>query len=107
MEHKPLKLKDSSVNVADLVPELRDKLPALDQVYAEFGTEMVITSGKDGKHSEGSLHYEGKAVDLRIWNVLQVLVEKLHEELGPDYEVILEKDHIHIELDPNHDHRNG
>ena len=102
-----MRLKDSSVNVEGLVPELRDKLPALDQVYAEFGTEMVITSGKDGQHGTNSLHYQGKAIDLRFWNVLQVLVEKLHEELGPDYEVILEKDHIHIELDPKHDHRNG
>lgn len=95
------------MNVEGLVPELRDKLPLLDRVYAEFGTEMVITSGKDGTHGNNSLHYQGKAVDLRFWNVLQVLVEKLHEELGPDYEVILEKDHIHIELDPKHDHRNG
>jgi hypothetical protein len=98
-----MRLKDDSVNVADLVPQLRDKLPVMDRAYAEFNTEMVITSGKDGVHGNNSLHYQGKAVDLRIWNVLQSLVGYLQSELGPDFEVILEKDHIHIEYDPHHD----
>lgn len=98
-----MRLKDDSVNVADLVPQLRDKLPVMDRAYAEFNTEMVITSGKDGVHGNNSLHYQGKAVDLRIWNVLQSLVGYLQSELGPDFEVILEKDHIHIEYDPRHD----
>lgn len=31
-----------------------------------FGSELVITSGKDSIHSAGSLHSVGRAVDVRI-----------------------------------------
>ena len=101
-------LKDNTVNIVDLVPELVMQLPSIDQIYAdEYHTELVITSGKDGIHGKGSLHYEGKAVDLRTWNVLVSLVSRLQAELGPNFEVVLEKDHIHVEYDPQHDKKIG
>lgn len=74
-----------------------------EQIYKKFGAECVITAGTDGKHMEGSLHYKGCALDMRTWNVagreLQVKVE-LQQALGKDYDVVLEKDHIHVEWDP-------
>jgi len=30
-----------------------------------FGHDLIITSGKDGEHVPGSLHYTGRAVDAR------------------------------------------
>lgn len=30
-----------------------------------FGVPLIITSGKDGKHAPGSLHYVGRALDFR------------------------------------------
>lgn len=98
-----MKTKDSSVNIEDLVPKLKNILSELEYVYAKFHTDLVITSGKDGIHGTDSLHYEGKAVDLRTWNVLASLVEQIKAHIGPDFDVILEKDHIHIEFDTNHD----
>ena len=74
-----------------------------EQVYKKFGAECVITAGTDGKHMEGSLHYKGRALDLRTFNVagkeLQVKVA-LQQALGKDYDVVIEKDHIHCEYDP-------
>src|SRR3990167_4959927 len=68
----PLKDKDATVNIEDLVPSLKARLDEIAEIYLnEFHTELVITSGKDGKHGDNSLHYQGKAVDLRIWNVLE------------------------------------
>ena len=73
----------------------------LDKVFQKFGVaEAVITSGRDGIHKTDSFHYKGKAFDLRTWHVLEALNEALREELGPHYDVLLEKDHIHIELSP-------
>ena len=102
-----MRTKDTSVNIEGLDPILRAALTEMEYVYAKFHTELVITSGKDGTHNPGSLHAEGKAVDLRTWNVLDSLVKQLKAHLGPKYDVVLEKDHIHVELDPNHDRQVG
>ena len=100
-----LKTKDDTVNIRDLDVTLKMALQQIEYVYSKFNTELVITSGKDGQHGIGSLHYEGKAVDLRTWNVLDSLVKALKAHLGADYDIVLEKDHIHVEWDPKHDHQ--
>jgi hypothetical protein len=65
---------------------------------------IVITSILDGKHKPFSKHYEGNAFDIRIIQYLKThitkLLEQLKKELGPDFDVVLESDHIHIEYDP-------
>jgi len=99
-----VKVKDTSVNIQDLDDRLKTILPILDIIYEEFKTELVITSGRDGKHGLNSLHYQGLAVDLRTWNLLATVVARIRAELGSDFEVILEKDHIHIEYDPKKTH---
>lgn len=80
-----------------------------DSVYQENGAEAVITSGADGKHSRTSKHYPEnnasglvEALDFRTWNVLHPgrVALRIREKLGPDYDVVLESDHIHIEYDP-------
>ena len=94
-------VKDNTVNIVDLAPQLVMLLPVIDQIYHdEYNTELVITSGKHGIHGKGSLHYEGKAVDLRTWNVIASLVSRLQAALGPNFDVVLEKDHIHVEYQP-------
>ena len=98
-----MKVKDSTVNIEDLDPILKAALAEIEYVYAKFHTELVITSGKDGTHGNNSLHYEGKAVDLRTWNVLDALVKQLKVHLGPNYDVVLEDTHLHVEYDPKHD----
>lgn len=74
-------------------------------VYHELaGTGCVITSCSDGKHGPNSLHYKGKALDLRTSNLRPEQVHpvyiKLKESLGAQFDVVLESDHIHCEFDP-------
>jgi len=59
----------------------------------------------DDAHKEDSLHYQGLAEDIRIWDVLEAFKKRLEEALGLEFEVILEKDHIHIEYDPHRGNR--
>ena len=72
-------------------------------LWRKRGAELVITSGSDGKHGQNSLHYKGLALDFRIWNLggaeSDVLPE-LKAALGPEYDVVLEGDHFHVEYDP-------
>mgnify|MGYP001593379548 CR=1 FL=1 len=74
-----------------------------EMVYRQYGTDLVITSANDGKHGDKTLHHKGLALDLRTWTLngreMQVAAS-LKKALGDDYDVVLEKDHIHVEYDP-------
>lgn len=96
-------LANVSVLPHDLHPRLVEALFIADQLHREStGKELVITSLNDGKHKEGSLHYTGRAADLRIWHLPRPdsFTSKLAGKVGPDFDVILEDDHIHMEYDP-------
>ncbi len=64
----------------------------------------VITAGIDGQHMKDSLHYTGKALDFRTRDLFsgqqQIWVALCEEKLGPCWDVVLEKDHLHVEYDP-------
>ena len=63
-------LKDSSVNVANLSPEIRRALATMRDVLSALGAgPLVITSGNDGPHLPGSLHYVNDAVDVRSMHI--------------------------------------
>jgi hypothetical protein len=72
--------------------------------------EVVITSGMDGQHMPNSYHYSLRALDVRTKTfsciaAKQEFLELLKEELGGDYDVLLEglgrlHEHIHVEFDP-------
>ena len=71
-------------------------------VNSKFPT---ITSCNDSKHMIGSLHYEDLAWDLRTRDLTKEEAKQwsrnLASHLGKEFQVILEKDHIHVEFDPN------
>lgn len=91
--------------VLALRPEMASALPAIDRAfYAGAGHEATITSGKDGVHMTTSLHYAGLAVDVRTRDLSASQIEAvraaLARELGSNFDVVVESDHIHIEYDP-------
>lgn len=65
--------------------------------------EILITSGVDDRSNYRSLHPKGLAIDLRIRDLTEglvaVLSHRYFEALGDCYDVVQEKDHIHIEYD--------
>lgn len=79
-------------------------LIAAERVMDSLGVACVITSAADGTHKQNSLHYVGKAFDLRTRDLLQghaeAAREKLAAALGDQFDVVLESDHIHVEFDP-------
>mgnify|MGYP001097663456 CR=1 FL=1 len=92
------------VRITGLRPEILLAIVIAERAYAEVGCELMLTSGIEGQHSVGSLHYAGSAVDLRTLNVptgkLQPLIEKIRVAVGPDFDVVLESNHLHIEFQP-------
>ena len=81
-------------------------LEAVSRVWATLGRSEppTVTSWMDGKHVAGSRHFDGLALDIRIWGLSaaerQKAVALLRDELGRAYDVVLEPTHIHIEYDP-------
>lgn len=73
-------------------------------VWLGHGRALVITSGLDGKHHKGSRHYVGLALDLRSRDMGAVerslIARELRESLGDGCQVLVERDHIHVEHDP-------
>jgi len=76
----------------------------IEYIMEETG-EFCITSVIDGKHRPNSLHYSGLAFDLRTRHLktedgVKNVAAEIRGALGREYDVVVEKDHIHIEYDP-------
>ena len=94
-----MKIKEGAI-LAGLQIQMRKALKAADRIWRDYGEELVVTSGLDGAHSAGSMHYYGYAVDLRTRYFTEdeqlEIRDKLVNELGPSYFVLLHNTHIHI-----------
>ena len=96
----------AGANISGLRSEMVIAWDIADQVYASFHyDDCVLTEGTGGKHGTGSLHYVGLAIDLRIWgfktkDIQEQVCKELRKRLGPQYDAVLESDHIHIEFQP-------
>ena len=96
------------INGAHFYPEMTNIINVLRATIREEELSdgaIWITSANDGLHMGESLHYENKAFDVRIRNVLGGIdnvrnwVSRISLALGKDYDIVLESDHIHCEYD--------
>lgn len=91
------------VDISKLSDPIRRQLTRIDGIYLDLtGTEAVVTSTYEGTHSPSSLHYVHRAIDLRLPIPAHrtAVVQKMKQQLGKDYDVVLETNHIHVEHDP-------
>ena len=77
-----------------LVPEIWGALFVAERVFQDVaGTEVVVTSGREGTHIPKSFHPLGRAVDLRLKHVERGSWGVIHQTLRarlPQYTVLLE-----------------
>jgi len=96
--------KKEGVILAGLNIKVRPILVIAARIWKAHGQELVVTSGLDGVHSPGSLHYYGLALDLRTHyfsvEETKIIALELQEALGEDYDVVIHSTHIHTEYDP-------
>lgn len=99
-----MKFKDSTIGLQSLCPQIVLALIIIDQIMKQAGQEALITSVNDARHGKSSLHYNGCAVDIRSrwFTHPQQVLGLCKEALGnsPDYDMILESDHFHLEYQP-------
>lgn len=94
-----------SARVTGLRPETLFAIVAAEGVFDDRGLGlMTVTSCVDGKHSPGSKHYVGGAFDIRTMTLtkeqIQLIASDIKDRIGTEFDVVVEKDHIHVELDP-------
>lgn len=93
------------VDHSDMSEHITRHYETIDETFRErTGHDATITSARDGEHMEGSRHDSGEAIDLRTRDMDRETAEQitrdLQQELGRDYDVEIEKNHIHVEYDP-------
>ena len=89
------------VDVSRLKPEISKKLNIIDEIYTFFNELCIITSTYEGNHMSSSLHYQNKAIDVsKPEKHTDKILNMLRKRLSLNYDIVLEKDHIHIEYDP-------
>ena len=91
------------VILAGLNIKMRNVLTLAEDIWEAHDQELVVTSGLDGVHSAGSLHYYGLALDFRTKyfrpGEKNLVADELRQALQGDYDVVVENSHIHVEYD--------
>ena len=100
-----MKIKEGAI-LSGISKVMMPVLILAEKEWRKYGKELVITSGLDGTHSAGSLHYYGQAVDCRTRyfdkTVRAKIAKSLAIKLGPAYNIVRHSTHMHIEYDPQY-----
>ncbi len=95
------------VSARGISPELLLGIMVLDAIYKNVtGADAVVTSLRDGTHHRASKHYRGDGADFRTIqaSITPDTAERIRAEaraqLGKDYDIVVEGNHIHLEFDP-------
>lgn len=83
-------------------PELLLGLIVANDVFERAQYDMTVTCISDSKHSNSSLHYVGFAADISLPPIDNpgIIIKRIKDHLGDDFDVVLENDHIHMEYQP-------
>lgn len=103
-----LKNTGNRARIGGIQPEMVFAVLVVESVVQEheLGYDTVITSCTESSkyRRKGSRHIPGFAIDIRTKHLTSAnknkLTENVTEALGPDYDVVLERTHLHIEYDP-------
>jgi hypothetical protein len=98
-----MKIKPGA-NYDDLTPAMKRACSVAENAFNAYDYILVLTSGRDSVHGPTTLHGDGNAGDFRTRQIRdeirEQIVSDIRRELGKDFDVILESDHLHIEHDP-------
>ena len=78
--------------------------PIIARSFEELGYDCRLTEVLGGSHGNHSLHYDGLGIDLEMQHLKAddrvAVAMMLNDRLGPDFDIVMEESHFHIEYDP-------
>lgn len=83
--------------------------PIIQHIFNKYTYDCIVTSANDSVHGPNSLHYNGRALDLRTKHLAMMdkgpIIRDLKAALGAQFDVVFESpgeanEHVHIEWDP-------
>lgn len=98
----------SGVDLRGLNPVWGIAFPLILHAFTTHGYDVIVTSANDSTHGANSLHYKGKALDLRTKHIRAMdkaaVVKSVKDCLGAQFDVVFESEglaneHLHIEWD--------
>ena len=85
----------------ELVPEAAEGKRQLEKLFASENEDLIITSIREGTHSPGSFHPNGRAFDIRTpKSITWIQIRDFLNQGGHKFDVVEHSTHIHIEYDP-------
>lgn len=99
-----------NVHLWEIDPELLEGLAVAANIFGRHGLYCMVTSLNDDQHRTNSLHYKGRAMDLRSHHAPESckddILAELRAALGDErWDILLERrgepgEHYHLEIDP-------
>ncbi len=97
----------SPVSLRNLTPQMQHATSVVKATCERYGlAECVITDGhRPVAQHPTSLHPHGRALDYRTrdladWDTKICFADDIRRDLGIEYDVVLEDDHLHVEYQP-------
>jgi len=100
----------NQATIRNLKPQMIVAWDILDDILSNYGGDAIVTTGDNGKHSSGSLHYVGFALDFRSHNLKESSKREIKKEFDAavgakegvrsEYDFVIESTHFHIEYQP-------
>ncbi|HIG40324.1 MAG TPA: hypothetical protein EYQ14_07255 [Gammaproteobacteria bacterium] len=92
----------TDVLISGVQPEMLLCLMIIEPLFDDYEADMVITSCRDGEHSQNSKHKLGCAVDIRSRELDDSdkvsLAQSIRAALTSEFFVLLEDDHFHVQF---------
>ena len=104
MDDHHIKRGAGAASVRGLRPEMAIAWTLIVMVMERRGCVARLSSGTDGRHTRGSSHYRGHAIDVSKRDIDvqkhdEILIA-MRRALGDDYDVIDEATHWHVQFKP-------
>lgn len=102
-----IKPQPTPVSLIAVSPQIVFADQVMTGIFAAHDLDCEVTSGSEGRHGYGSLHFIGNGRDYSLAAANKIaavtadnIVREAKAALGREFDVVNEGDHVHVEWQP-------